>query len=230
MAHETPTPRSKHLSTSSSLRSCLPDGRKAAPTFTASEVCLIRNCPETERAPAQSIWSAASNEEPGQYTENSFKTVRRLPRRFPGKPTFRQSAAVRNASSYPQILPTRPFSQPRSLYSAGFWRNGCRAVLDLFYHSSDVELDQPASGQCSSRSQPLTVSWTGGDSGQVIALLGLGEEPAHRFERSFRLHCAARFLQLYHPHRYAGELARHSCESVAIPRMSFTFSGSPAPA
>jgi hypothetical protein len=26
------------------------------------------------------------------------------------------------------------------------------------------------------RSQPLTVSWTGGDSGQVIALLGLGED------------------------------------------------------
>lgn len=74
------------------------------------------------------------------------------------------------------ILPSTLFLNPGSYTVQGF------GGMDVGPFSTTFTIPQPLiwSNRLQTnvvpRSQPLTVSWTGGDSGQVIALLGLGED------------------------------------------------------
>ena len=74
------------------------------------------------------------------------------------------------------ILPSSLFLDPGSYTLQGF------GGMDVGPFSTSFAIPQPVTWtnrlqtNVVDRTQPLTVSWTGGDSGQVIALLGFGED------------------------------------------------------
>jgi|CZKS01.1.fsa_nt_gi uncharacterized protein (TIGR03437 family) len=89
---------------------------------------------------------------------------------------FGARASYLGGSISNNILPSTLFLEPGSYTLQGF------GGMDVGPFSTSFTIPQPltwtnrAQTNVLSRSQPLTISWSGGDSGQVVAMLGFGED------------------------------------------------------